>query len=247
MVRIATSLLVLFLTIGGSHVLAQSPPAQALAPSPVAQPPGQLPPSQSGLQTRPSQTSRYSAAVLYNQANAYVRAGKRGLAVLNYERAALLAPNDPDIRANLEFVRNVSHLPSEPSSLLSRFALATSPAVAAWLGVLGVAIIGAALLAARARPRFRWMNVCAALVGIALIAMTLCNAAFLWRRMHDAVVLVDQTAARVSPVPMGETSFVLPEAETVTIAARHGDFVLIRTRAGLSGWVARAELGAVVP
>jgi hypothetical protein len=69
----------------------------------------------------------------------------------------------------------------------------------------------------------------------------------LWPRMHAAVVLVDQTPARVSPVPMGDTAFVLPEAETVTVTAQHEDFMLIRTRTGRYGWVARANLGAVVP
>jgi len=65
--------------------------------------------------------------------------------------------------------------------------------------------------------------------------------------MHEAVVLIDQTPARVAPVPMGDTRFVLPEAAPVTVTAEHEDFLLIRTRDGLSGWVARANLGAVVP
>jgi hypothetical protein len=46
---------------------------------------------------------------------------------------------------------------------------------------------------------------------------------------------------------MGDAAFVLSEAETVTMMARHKDFILIRTRGGLTGWVARANLGAVVP
>jgi hypothetical protein len=65
--------------------------------------------------------------------------------------------------------------------------------------------------------------------------------------MHAAVVLVNQTPVRVSPVPMGDTAFVLPEAETVIILAEHEDFALIRTRGGLSGWAARASLGSVLP
>jgi hypothetical protein len=77
--------------------------------------------------------------------------------------------------------------------------------------------------------------------------MTVSNAMLLWPRTHEAVVLIDQTPARVSPVPMGDTAFELREAETVTMTAEHEDFVLIRTRGGLSGWVARANLGAVVP
>jgi hypothetical protein len=85
------------------------------------------------------------------------------------------------------------------------------------------------------------------LIGAALLALTASNAMLLWPRLHEAVVLIDQTPARVSPVPMGDTAFILPEAETVTIIAEHEDFALIRTRSGVSGWVARANLGAVVP
>ncbi len=50
---------------------------------------------------QPQAPAGYSAAALYNLANAYARAGKPGLAVLNYERAKLLDPQDPDIDANL--------------------------------------------------------------------------------------------------------------------------------------------------
>lgn len=190
---------------------------------------------------------RYSADGLYNLANSYARAGKPGLAVLNYERAALLAPNDADIRANLEFVRASAHVPPEPRGRLARIALAASPAEAAWIGVLGIALVGAGLLARRTVRRFRWIGACSSLLGVALITVTVSNATLLWPRMREAVVLINQTPARVSPVPMGDTAFVLPEAETVTITAEHEDFLLIRSRAGLSGWVARANIGAVVP
>jgi hypothetical protein len=69
----------------------------------------------------------------------------------------------------------------------------------------------------------------------------------LWPHLHEAVVLVNKTPARVSPVPMGDTAFVLAEAETVAITAVYGDFVLVRNDGGQSGWVARASLGAVAP
>ena len=216
------------------------PPPQFPQPSP---PP---PPSQSP-QSSPSPQPRYSADGLYNLANSYARAGKPGLAVLNYERAALLAPYDPDIAANLEYVRTSAHVPPEPLSRFARIAQTASPALAAWLGVVGIALVGAALLAKRAPPRLRWLRACGILLGAALIALTLSNAMSLWPRMHEAVVLINQTPALVSPVPMADTAFVLPEAETVTMTAKHEDFILVRTRGGLSGWVARANLGAVVP
>jgi hypothetical protein len=201
-------------------------------------------------QTSPaSQTSppRYSADGLYNLANSYARAGKPGLAVLNYERAALLAPYDPDITANLEYVRTSAHVATAPRSRFAWIAAAASPALAAWLGVVGIILVGTALLAKRATSRLRWVRACGMLVGTALLSLTVSNAMLLWPRMHEAVVLINQTPALVSPVPMADTAFVLQEADTVAITAKHEDFVLIRTRSGLSGWVARANLGAVVP
>jgi tetratricopeptide (TPR) repeat protein len=195
----------------------------------------------------PSQPRRYSADGLYNLANSYARAGKPGLAVLNYERAALLAPDDADINANLEYVRASAHVPAQSRSRFARIVQAIEPALAAWIGVLGVALVGVGLLARKITRSFRLLQVCSVVLGVALIALTLSNAMLLWPRMHEAVVLIDQTPVRVSPVPMGDTAFVLKEAETVTMTAAHEDFVLIRTRAGLSGWVARGSIGAVVP
>lgn len=195
----------------------------------------------------PPPQARYSADGLYNLANSYARAGKPGLAVLNYERAALLAPGDPDINANLQHVRAAAHVPTQTPNRFERIAQAATPTMAAWIGVLGIALVGMGLLVGRITPRFRWIRPCSIPLGIALITLAVSNAVLLWPRMHAAVVLINQTPARVSPVPMGDTAFVLPEAETVTMTAVHEDFVLIRTRSGQSGWVARASLGAVVP
>jgi hypothetical protein len=195
---------------------------------------------------QPSQP-RYSADGLYNLANSYARAGKPGLAVLNYERASLLAPDDADINANLEYVRASAHVPTESRSRFARIAQAAHPTLAAWIGVLGIALVGVGLLARNLARRLQWLRAVGILLGIALIALTVSNAMLLWPRMHEAVVLINQTPARVTPVPMGDTAFVLREAETVTMTAEHEDFILIRTRGGLSGWVARANLGTVVP
>jgi len=215
------------LALWAGQVLAQ--PTQPTQPSPSPSPP------------------TYSADGLYNLANAYARAGKPGLAVLSYERAALLAPADPDINANLAYVRASAHVPMKPLSRFARLVGTTSPAAAAWLGILGIALVGIGLVASRAAPRFLWIPRGGVLLGIALIALAASNAMLLWPHMHEAVILVDQAPARVSPAPMADTAFALREAESVTMTAEHEDFILIRTGGGLTGWVSRASLGAVVP
>ena len=233
-------MLIAGLAFCGGATLAQTSQASSQPSQPQT---SQIPQASQPSQASQQQPPRYSADGLYNLANSYARAGKPGMAVLNYERAALLAPNDPDIRANLEYVRASAHVPTEPRSRFARIAQAVSPTLAAWLGVVGIALVGAVLLA----TRLRWVRAGGILAGIALIGLAVSNALWLWPRMHEAVVLVNQTPARVSPVPMGDTAFVLSEADTVTVTAKYGDFILVRTRGGLSGWVARANIGAVVP
>jgi hypothetical protein len=185
----------------------------------------------------------YSASALYNLANSYARAGQPALAVLNYQRARLLAPHDPDIEANLRYVREASHLPPEPQDRFTRAVTSVGPTALSWMGLVGVFMMGTGSLATRASLARRMALGC----GIVLAGLTVGNAVMLWPKLHEAVVLTAATPARVSPVPMGDPLFVLPEAETVRITAEREDFVLVQTKAGRAGWVSRANLAPVVP
>ncbi len=195
----------------------------------------------------PTGHTGYSAAALYNLGNAYARAGKPGPAVLNYERARLLAPNDPDIEANLRYVRQSSHLPLEPKSAVERALTFAHSTTLAWLGVAGLFLIGSALLVGQVRPAHRGLRRSLVLAGTLMLGAAVGNAIILWPMVHEAVIITAATPARVSPVPMGDPLFTLGEAETVRMTAEHEDFVLVQTRAGRSGWVSRANLAPVVP
>jgi hypothetical protein len=189
----------------------------------------------------------YSAAGLYNLANAYARQGKPGMAVLNYERASLLSPNDPDIDANLSYVRAFSHLAAPSRSTFDRMVRIASPFALSWIGVMGLVIVGVSALAAQLAFRLRWMHRLGMLLGISMLGLTVANGIALWPILHEGVVITAATPVRVAPVPMGDSLFVLPEAETVKIAAEHEGFLLIQTGAGRSGWVSRSNIAPVVP
>ena len=198
----------------------------------------------------------YSAVDLYNTANAYARQGKPGLAILNYERARLLAPADPDIEANLEFVRRSTSLPTETPGRWQRIAAAAqrpltsgivSPSALAWIGLAGLILAGACLLSAQRYRKHRWQLRGGVALGLLLVAVTVANAVAVWPALHQGIVLAAATPARVSPVPMGDPLFVLQEGEPVRIAATHEGFVLVESRAGRMGWVAQSNVSAVVP
>jgi hypothetical protein len=189
----------------------------------------------------------YSAANLYNLANSYARQGKLGMAVLNYERARLLSPNDSDIEANLKYVRAASHVPEPPQSAFDRVVRRVSPFYMSWIGIIGVMMAGLSILAAQFSTGFVWVRRTAFMLGVSMVALTVCDGIALWPTLHQGVVIGAATPVRVSPVPMGDSLFVLPEAETVDITAEHEGFLLIRTRSGHAGWVSRSAVARVVP
>jgi len=223
---------------------AQAPQPQA-QPQPLAPPPAQAPQAQSPATAQPS--AGYSAPALYNRANAFARAGKPGLAVLNYERARLLEPNDPDIEANLRHVREVAGLPPQPRGVFDRALGFAAPRILAWAGVLGLAIAGAAALARVSAKAHRGKLLAAMLLGVCLLGLALGNAIRLWPLMHEAVVIAHSTPVRVSPVTTEQPLFELPEATIVRTGAEHDGFVLIQTSAGRIGWVQGASLAPIVP
>jgi hypothetical protein len=204
----------------------------------------------SGAPTTPAMQSRptgYSAASLYNLANAYARAGKPGFAVLNYERARLLDPADPDIDANLRHVRESAGLPPQTRGRLERLGRIASPQVLAWVGVLGLVIAGVSVLAWRRSPRHRLKLLATTVVGVLLLGITGVSAITIAPVMREAVVITHAAPVRVSPVIIGDPLFELPEASIVTMSTEHDGFVLIRTAAGRSGWVPATNLASIIP
>ncbi len=194
-----------------------------------------------------SNANGYSAAGLYNLANSYARAGKPGMAILNYERASLLAPSDPDVEANLQYVRASTHLPTETRGIFYRVSRIASPFWLSWIGALGLAVVGLSVIGGQLFSRYRLARGSAMLLGLLMIGLTLCNGLALWPILHEGVVIAAVTPVRVSPVPMGDSLFTLPEGEMVKIEAEHEGFALIETRAGRTGWMSDSNLAPIVP
>jgi hypothetical protein len=194
-----------------------------------------------------SATSTYSAAALFNRANANARDGKPGLAILNYERAQLLAPNDSDIAANLHLVRAKAGLPGALENWLTRNLTYSRPNTMAWLGCFGLVLAGMGMVLVRLHSRRRVAIHSLTFTGALLVASAIGSAAATWPRMKEAVIIARDVAAYASPVSSAESTFKLREGETVAVRAVHQDFALVQTPAGRSGWVARRNLTCVVP
>jgi hypothetical protein len=188
----------------------------------------------------------YSAPVLFNLANAQLRAGKTGQAVLNYERARRLAPADPDITANLRLASEHAQ-PFAPSTILLfhwadwfTFDLWSDLSAASLL--LLVATLPLALVLPARRPTFQAVRI------VALIALlgSLTALGVRWGELNRAVVTAQAADAHISPVTVGSPIFTLPEGTVVSIVKSHGAFTLVSARNGQRGWVNRDAIEPVI-
>jgi hypothetical protein len=195
----------------------------------------------------------YSAPALYNLGNSYARSSQPALAVLNYERARILAPLDPDIQANLRHVRESSGLPAQSGSWLSRHGRILNPDTLYWLGVLGLGLAGSSLLARGRGPAKhprgyppRSVLGAAAALGLVAVALAVWDAAATASLLTQSVVM-QPSPASASPIQGAEPLFTVPPAEVVSVRDEHAGFALIRDSLDREGWVARSNLTPIIP
>jgi len=188
----------------------------------------------------------YSAAQLYNRGNAYARAGRFALAVLAYERARVLAPTDPDLRANLARVRAAAGLSSSGPGWFEEYGRFANPNLLYWLGIGGLVLAGSAALALRSRVRRGPMLAAALCAGAAMMAASAFDAAATSAVLSQSVVLTPAPAG-ASPIEAADPLFTLPAADLVRVLDAHGAFALVRDAKGREGWVAASALAAVIP
>lgn len=191
-----------------------------------------------------------SAALLFNLGNASFRAGDVGEAILAWERALLLAPRDPDVRANLRQARSVAELEPPPAGAWAAFTRLLNVDGWAWAASGALWVLCGALLAMRlpredVRPTLhRGLRPLAACTALALLVA----AAACFARLRDAdraVVLGADPVLRVAPYASATASSELTPGEIVHVEREHGGFTLVRTSDGKSGWIADASVGRI--
>jgi hypothetical protein len=172
----------------------------------------------------------HSAAAFYNAGNAEARAGHPALAVLDYERARLLAPTDPDIAANLRHVREAAGLPPQTGGWLAAHARLANPDTLYWLGLCGLLCAGVSLVilraqrhgapdqARRARPLYRRSLQIAAIFGSLFTVLGVGDALATNLVMHEYVVRC-RTGRRCSWSPK-PTSFRPTKSIRVSCSSR---------------------------
>jgi tetratricopeptide (TPR) repeat protein len=190
----------------------------------------------------------YSAPVLYDLGNSYFREGKYPQAILAYKRARWLAPNDEDIRANLNLAQQEAGAVVEQSPPLVKLAGVLSVNGWAWLGcgawtLLCVCLLLRALWPARSGLLVTGAILCGFVLVDAVAGIVLSSGS-----MRDAVVVDKNPQALISPYAGAspQAGFTPVPGATLKIEKAYNGFVLVADEAGHAGWMAQTELEPVV-
>ena len=198
--------------------------------------------------TRIVEQGLHSAALYYNLANAHFKQDELGKALLYYNRALRLRPNDEDIRHNLEYAEQSTKDSIEkiPEFFLKTLIKSLRGALSctAW-SILSLVMLVAALsfgliylLAQRLSLRktgFYLMSVTALLFIV--------TTAFAWSERNmlversEAIVMNSAVSIKSSPDRSATELFVLHEGTKVTIGEAIDGWAEVRIADGRKGWI----------
>lgn len=184
-----------------------------------------------------------TSGLLASLGNAEWRLGHKGRAVLCWERALIIDPEDPVALAGVRHAQNAGGAkrpsptwPERYASLMPAGAWAIAAAVAFWSAV------GAALI-----PRIARRQPGTAAQTMLLVAVTalLLSLPGIWgsvSRADRSVVRRSETQLRLTPTAEGESVSVFDEGDMVRAGRTLNGHVRVRTSDGRTGWLRAGEI-----
>ena len=191
------------------------------------------------------------ATLYYNLGNARFKQGELAQAILNYERALRLQPNNKDAQYNLAFAQSrITDNIVEQDFFLSAWARAIRNNLRerTWLGLsIGLFILGLVGLLLFLLGREPWIRKTAfhtAWLALLFLLITGLNAYSLHQRdtlRNEAIITQGVVNAKSSPDRSGTDLFTLHEGTKVTIRETLGEWCNIRV-GNNEGWIKQQNM-----
>ncbi|WP_163712318.1 tetratricopeptide repeat protein [Mangrovibacterium lignilyticum] len=193
-------------------------------------------------------SNKESAEVYYNLGNSYYKSGQFTRAILNYERAKLLAPSDEDIQFNLDLANQhvVDAIDPLPQVFFIRWwnGVTNQLSVDQWAKVSVVSFILFLILAGLFFfTRSSLVKRLSFWAGILIIVISIFSFNFAARhkkRMTEhnfAIITQPSVTVKSSPSEGGTDLFLIHEGLKVEIKDSLGSWMQIRLSDGNQGWL----------
>ena len=192
-------------------------------------------------------------ALFYNLGNAYFKLGKLGYAILYYEKALKLDPNDDDANYNLKIAnaRTTDKIEVLPKlfyvkwweTFLNIFSIEGWSYFAFSIYILLLASIALYFLSRKTYLQ-KWAVIASFIVGVLFLVSVL----FLFTQIqseentNSGVVIEQVVTAKLSPDDQSGDAFVIHEGMKVNLEDQVGNWVKIKLPDGKIGWMQDSEL-----
>lgn len=193
-----------------------------------------------------------SAELYYNLGNAYFKLNKYPSAIVNYERAHLLNPDDEDILFNLELARTFTVDVIEPlpqfivSKWVSGFMSIFSTNVWAYIA-LSAFVIMLCLLCLfwfTSKYQIKRMSFTMGIIFTLLFVISLTFSLKLRGQIINnshAIIFESAVAAKSSPDNSGKDLFILHSGTKVEMMRTVGDWCEVKIADGNKGWIQKSS------
>ncbi len=187
----------------------------------------------------------------YNLGNAYLKNNDLGRALLWYERALVLLPNDPDLRFNADFARSLTRDASEETAtplvrIFFFWKYQLSPNTIIVLSILFNGLFWC-LAAGWRFSRRRGLGLAAKIVLVPALVFILTATFNYYEAAHgsQAIVLPEEVSVRSGLENTSTELFVLHAGVKVKIVKRLNSHCQIRFSAQKIGWLPQAAIGRI--
>lgn len=190
-------------------------------------------------------TGALSPNLLFNYGNAEFKSGNLGRAVAAYRCAALYAPRDADIRANLDFARNQVQGPTVHDGGGARWLGALT--LNEWTALAAIAFwLTFGLYAAmQIRPALKnALRGFARLAAVAAVCFCAClGAAVTFHSTKQiAVVVLPDAVTRSGPFDDAQNAFAVHDGAELGVLDQRNGWVQVSDGNGRSGWMQASQV-----
>ncbi|HTY94714.1 MAG TPA: tetratricopeptide repeat protein [Steroidobacteraceae bacterium] len=180
--------------------------------------------------------SGFSAPVLFNLGNAWLRMGNPARAILDYERALVLAPGSAAIQANLAAAQQRAGIAPTAAGPWLQAARHFSFDTYLWVCLAAIWVLCVALVLLSVDGSGRRLTRALILVSVLMLCVGADAAVLCWPDLYRAVVQ-EPAVLHLAPAQSAATGGTLAAGEVVWLQDRFGAFTLVRTADGHVGWV----------
>ena len=189
-----------------------------------------------------------SAPLLYNIGNTYFKMRNYPMAILNYEKAYKMEPNNEDIRHNLDIANALitDKIEPVPEFFLRKLwkNIGNKCSANEW-ATMSLVLIGLVLLVMflYLTARTKGFKKSMFFIGIFLIVICLCSIIFASQKYqymnehNEAIVMIPTITVKSSPTSSGTDRFVLHEGTKVMVLDKADNWNKIKIADGSDGWL----------